>query len=75
MNASVEKHKFRLSRPTLIFLGLGIFLIVAYFLLAHFHIGKFGADSDIGGGLVLAAGYLFTFVGVLMAIIEFRKGR
>ena len=73
MSAPVERPKSRFSRPTLIILGVGLFLIVAYFLLTGLHIGKFGSESDIGGGLILLAGLPIAALGAVMAIIEFKR--
>jgi hypothetical protein len=63
----------RVSRPALILLGVGFLLIVAYVLLSHFRIGKFGAESDIGGGLILLAGYSLAGLGAVMAILGLKR--
>lgn len=73
MNAPVDGSQSRFSRTTLILIGVGSFLIVAYFLLSQFHIGKFGADSDIGGGFILLVGGCLAFAGAVMAIYEFKR--
>jgi hypothetical protein len=44
----------------------GLVVVAAYFLLSTFEIGKVGAETDIGGGLILLTGYALTAGGVLM---------
>lgn len=73
MNAPAERRKSLFSRPTLITLGVGSLLIVTYFLLSQLHIGKFGAESDIGGGLILLVDCSLAGLGAVMAIIEFGR--
>ncbi len=73
MSDPVERRQPRRSRPPLMLLGVGSLLIGAYFLLSHFHIGKIGAESDIGGGLILLTGYCLAGLGAVTAIIGLKR--
>ena len=45
-------------------IGLGIALYVAFLVLAAFEIWGFGKPSDIGGGLLPAAGLVLIAIGI-----------
>lgn len=68
MSNPVERRQPRRSRPPLTLLGVGSLLIGAYFLLSQLQVGKFGAESDIGGGLLLLAGCSLAGLGAVTAI-------
>jgi len=44
----------------------GLAVVAAYYLLSALEIGKIGAPTDIGGGLIALAGYVITGIGVFM---------
>lgn len=44
--------------------ALGMGLILLYLALSLAHVGKFGAPTDIGGGLIPLAGLILVAVGV-----------
>jgi len=46
----------------------GVLLVAAYFLLSGLEVGKLGAETDIGGGLLLLLGYVLTAVGVVLVV-------
>jgi uncharacterized membrane protein YgdD (TMEM256/DUF423 family) len=47
------------------FLALGVALTALYVALRAFHVGTIGAPTDIGGGLILLAGYAFSLLGLV----------
>ena len=49
-------------------IGLGVLLVVAYKILQAAEIGKIGAPTDIGGGLIPLAGFAAIFAGVVLLI-------
>lgn len=73
MKAPADRRRSRFSRLTLILLGAGSILIAVYCLLSRFQVGKFGAESDIGGGLVLLAGCSLAGLGAVLAIIDLKR--
>lgn len=64
------RHWPNLSKTALGLLGIGILFIVAYFVLDLFDVGKIGAPTDIGGGLILLAGYVLIAIALVMGVIE-----
>jgi len=59
-------------------LGVGLLLVVAYRLLKAYHVGKIGASTDIGGGLIVLLGYalvLVDAVGAVAVLVERRRAR
>ena len=51
-------------KSSLLTLVLGVLLVGAYFLLKAFDV--VGQPTDIGGGLILLAGYVVTAVGTVL---------
>jgi len=64
-----------LRRLPLRLLMLGALLFVVYHVLKAFEVGKIGAPSDIGGGLILLLAYGLLAVGVVGLLVAFRRGR
>ena len=54
---------------------LGAALILSYYVLKAFSIGKIGADADIGGGLLLLLGIVVLVAGFAMAAFALLRGR
>lgn len=46
-------------------------VIAVYFALDAFNVGEIGAPTDIGGGLILLAGYILVWIGVVTGVIHF----
>ena len=44
----------------------GVLAVAVYFVLRGLEIGKIGAETDIGGGLLLLVGYVLTALGVVL---------
>lgn len=53
--------------PAVVSTGVGAVLVVIYHVLAALEVGKIGAPTDIGGGLILLAGYVLIVAGVALA--------
>lgn len=53
-------------RLSMVVMLSGLAFVAVYYLLSAFEIGKIGAPSDIGGGLILLAGYVITSLGVIL---------
>jgi len=63
-------------KRSLLTLVLGILLVGAYFLLKAFD--AVGQPTDIGGGLILLAGYVVTAVGAVLVgrdLLRYRSSR
>jgi hypothetical protein len=52
---------------------VGIVLVAVYFVLKAF--GVVGQPSDIGGGLIVLAGYVSTAVGVVLVGVDVLRYR
>lgn len=50
-------------------------VVVLYRLLSAFGVGKIGQPSDIGGGLMLLAGYVVMGIAVLRIAWDFVRNR
>jgi hypothetical protein len=59
----------------LITLLAGVALVVVYATLRALDVGKIGAPTDIGGGLILLVGYGVTGVGVVMIVLDVVRHR
>jgi hypothetical protein len=55
-------------KSSLLTLVLGVLLVGAYFLLKAFDV--VGQPTDIGGGLILLAGYVVTAVGAVLVVLR-----
>lgn len=53
-------------------LGIGLGLAALYHLLSALEVGKIGAPTDIGGGLIALVGYITVGMGVLMIVRDLR---
>lgn len=62
------------SRHVLV-MTIGAALICIYYLLAALEIGKFGAPTDIGGGMLALIGYAGVAYGIIGLIAARLKGR
>src|SRR3954471_16711210 len=63
-------------RSSLVTLASGVVLVGAYFVLKAFDV--VGQPSDIGGGLILLAGYVLTAVGAVLVgrdLLRYRSSR
>jgi hypothetical protein len=63
-------------KSSLLTLVLGVLLVGAYFLLKAFDV--VGQPTDIGGGLILLAGYVVTAVGAVLVgrdLLRYRSSR
>jgi hypothetical protein len=56
-------------------IALGVALHVLYYVLKTAEIGKIGAPTDIGGGLIPLAGYIAAAAGVVLLILGLRDRR
>ncbi|CCH86150.1 protein of unknown function [Modestobacter italicus] len=59
-------------------LALGIALHVLYQVLAAADVGRIGDPTDIGGGLIPLAGYVFLLSGIVLLIVgwtDYRASR
>lgn len=65
----------RLHRAPLLVLVAGLALIVLYFLLKAYKVGKIGQPSDIGGGAILYFGYVVTICGVVWIVVDLFRPR
>lgn len=54
--------------PGIVTFCIGLFLVLVYWGLSTAEIGGIGADTDIGGGLILLVGYIFMLVGLIIAL-------
>ncbi len=68
---SPTRRRFRPSTVTVSLVALGMLLIVAYLALSWLGIGKIGDPTDIGGGVMLLAGYALAGTGLVSGIIDF----
>jgi hypothetical protein len=59
-------------KSSLLTLVLGVLLVGAYFLLKAFDV--VGQPTDIGGGLILLAGYVVTAVGAVLVVLTSNVG-
>ena len=57
-------------KESIIVAALGLLLIIIYFVLTQAHVGRFGADTDIGGGFLLVAGIAVTIAGLVLFVIS-----
>jgi len=53
-------------RRSMVVLLSGLAVVAVYYLLSTFEIGKIGAPSDIGGGLIVLVGYVITGLGLIL---------
>jgi hypothetical protein len=63
-------------KSSLLTLVLGVLLVGAYFVLKAFDV--VGQPTDIGGGLILLAGYVVTAVGAVLVgrdVLRYRSSR
>jgi len=44
----------------------GVLVVAVYFVLRGLEIGKIGAETDIGGGMLLLMGYVLTALGAVL---------
>lgn len=47
---------------------VGAFLVLLVWTLSALEVGKFGQETDIGGGVILLLGYLLTLGGIVSLI-------
>jgi len=53
----------------------GVVLVASYFVLSGLDVGKIGDPTDIGGGLILLAGYVLTAVGAVRIGVDLVRHR
>lgn len=53
-------------------LVIGLGLVALYYLLSALEVGKVGAPTDIGGGLIALVGFIAVGIGVLMIVRDLR---
>jgi hypothetical protein len=73
---STHRPSGAVRKGSLLTLVLGIVLVGVYFVLETFDV--VGQPTDIGGGLILVAGYLVTAVGAVLIgrdLLRHRFGR
>lgn len=66
------------SRSVVPYLGVvaaGAALVGLYYVLGALEIGKFGAPSDIGGGLIPLTGYILILAGSLKTVAVLLRRR
>jgi hypothetical protein len=56
-------------------LSAGILLVLLHAFLSVLNVGKVGQPSDIGGGLLLLAGYLLVAIAVLRLVWRLGRAR
>jgi hypothetical protein len=47
---------------------VGAFLVISVWTLSVFEVGKSGDGANIGAGVILVAGYVITFVGLISLV-------
>lgn len=58
----------RPRRRSLLVGVIGLAVIALYYLLSFWGVGKFGAPTDIGGGLLALLGYVLIGCGVVLIV-------
>ena len=64
-------------RSSLATLLTGVLLVVLHAVLSGLQVGKIGAETDIGGGLVVLLGYVLTGIGMVLVgrdLLHHRRG-
>ncbi len=56
-------------------LVVGLTMVALYHLLSALEVGKIGAPTDIGGGLIVLVGYLTVGIGVVLVVRDLRRAR
>lgn len=56
-------------------LVVGLTMVALYHLLSALEVGKIGAPTDIGGGLIVLVGYLTVGIGVVLVVRDLRHAR
>jgi len=54
--------------PAIVLLVVGVGLNVFYRIAKSHHVGKIGASTDIGGGLLVVIGYLLIAGGLILGV-------
>ena len=57
-----------LCRPSVLTLVAGLAVIGLYSVLRALEVGKIGAPTDIGGGVIALVGYIVTGVGAFLVV-------
>ena len=66
------------SKSVVPYLGVvaaGVALVGLYYVLGALEIGKIGAPSDIGGGLIPLTGYILIIAGSLRTVVVLLRRR
>ena len=58
-------------------IAVGLALVALYYVLAALEVGKIGAPTDIGGGLIPLVGYVLIIVGLVKGtrVLRARRSR
>jgi F0F1-type ATP synthase assembly protein I len=64
-----------LRRIAVRLLTFGALLVVVYWVLITLKVGKFGAESDIGGGLILLLAFGVLVAGAISLVVDLLRGR
>lgn len=74
MTTSSNLSRLSARTPVALFC-VGIATIAVYYALSALGIGKVGAPTDIGGGLMLLFGYLAGSIGLIWLVIRIARRR
>ena len=61
--------------PAIMLVVVGVGLNVFHRIAKSYHVGKIGASTDIGGGLLVVIGYLLIAGGLILGIATVLKDR
>ncbi len=73
MPESPTSHRLQPSKSTVVLLGVGLLLIIIYFVLEARDL--VGPPTEGGGGLILLVGYFLVAAGVIKRIVDFVRRR
>lgn len=69
----VPRRSVRPRRTSVLVLVVGLAVVGLYYVLRAMEVGKIGAPTDIGGGLIALVGYITVAVGLVMILVDIRR--